>query len=155
MTIRKFENEQATPQRASLHVMRAALEAAGVIFIAENGEGPGVRLRKQSPAQVEAPEAALVEVAQPLATLEEEIPWRPVAEAPFDEWVSLAWIGENRPADAAEFPMVGQVTSEIEGRVWDGREYRPIEWFSHYKPLDKALLDDPRYYKTIAGPTEL
>ncbi|WP_112663503.1 helix-turn-helix transcriptional regulator [Microvirga flavescens] len=25
----------------------AALEAAGVIFIAENGEGPGVRLRKQ------------------------------------------------------------------------------------------------------------
>lgn len=26
----------------------AALEAAGVIFIAENGEGPGVRLKKAS-----------------------------------------------------------------------------------------------------------
>ncbi len=26
--------------------IRAALEAAGVIFVAENGEGPGVRLRK-------------------------------------------------------------------------------------------------------------
>ena len=26
-----------------------ALEAAGVIFIAENGEGPGVRLRKTAP----------------------------------------------------------------------------------------------------------
>lgn len=25
-----------------------ALEAAGVIFVAENGEGPGVRLKKQS-----------------------------------------------------------------------------------------------------------
>ena len=26
--------------------IRAALEAAGVIFVAQNGEGPGVRLRK-------------------------------------------------------------------------------------------------------------
>ncbi len=26
--------------------VRSALEAAGVIFLAENGEGPGVRLRK-------------------------------------------------------------------------------------------------------------
>ncbi|CAH1649897.1 conserved hypothetical protein [Chelatococcus asaccharovorans] len=30
--------------------MRAALETAGVIFIAESGEGPGVRLRKDRPA---------------------------------------------------------------------------------------------------------
>lgn len=28
------------------HAIRAALEAAGVILVAENGEGPGVRLRK-------------------------------------------------------------------------------------------------------------
>jgi hypothetical protein len=28
--------------------VRAALEAAGVEFIAENGGGPGVRLRKES-----------------------------------------------------------------------------------------------------------
>jgi transcriptional regulator with XRE-family HTH domain len=27
--------------------IRAALEAAGVIFVDENGEGPGVRLRKR------------------------------------------------------------------------------------------------------------
>lgn len=46
VTVRKFENEQSVPQRASLDVMRRALEAAGCIFIAENGEGPGVRLRK-------------------------------------------------------------------------------------------------------------
>jgi hypothetical protein len=26
--------------------VRAALESAGVIFVEENGEGPGVRLRK-------------------------------------------------------------------------------------------------------------
>lgn len=30
----------------SIAAIRAALEAAGVIFVAENGEGPGVRLRK-------------------------------------------------------------------------------------------------------------
>ena len=46
VTVRKFENDQATPQRTSLDVMRRAFEAAGVIFIETNGEGPGVRLRK-------------------------------------------------------------------------------------------------------------
>jgi transcriptional regulator with XRE-family HTH domain len=29
--------------------IRAALESAGVIFVEENGEGPGVRLRKGKP----------------------------------------------------------------------------------------------------------
>ncbi|CAO3439389.1 hypothetical protein [Azospirillum argentinense] len=31
----------------NLLAMQHALEAAGVIFIPENGEGPGVRMRKQ------------------------------------------------------------------------------------------------------------
>ena len=31
---------------ATLAAIRAALEAAGVIFIDENGQGPGVRLKK-------------------------------------------------------------------------------------------------------------
>ncbi len=34
---------------ATGEAIRAALEAAGVIFVAENGEGPGVRLRKAKP----------------------------------------------------------------------------------------------------------
>lgn len=33
-------------QPRTLAAIRGALEAAGVIFIDENGEGPGVRLRK-------------------------------------------------------------------------------------------------------------
>jgi hypothetical protein len=37
---------QATPQRASLQVMRQAIETAGVELIAKNGGGAGVRLRK-------------------------------------------------------------------------------------------------------------
>jgi transcriptional regulator with XRE-family HTH domain len=43
VTIRNFENEKSSPQRASLAMMRAALEAAGVEFT--NGARPGVRLR--------------------------------------------------------------------------------------------------------------
>jgi hypothetical protein len=36
----------AAPSSTSVAAIRAALEAAGVDFIAENGGGPGVRLRK-------------------------------------------------------------------------------------------------------------
>jgi transcriptional regulator with XRE-family HTH domain len=47
-TIRRAESREGplgvTPANES--AMRAALESAGVIFVDENGEGPGVRLRK-------------------------------------------------------------------------------------------------------------
>jgi len=35
----------------TIAAIRAALEAAGVIFVEENGEGPGVRLRKNHGAE--------------------------------------------------------------------------------------------------------
>lgn len=47
-TLVDFERGTRTPHPNNLAAIRAALEAAGVIFIDENGEGPGVRLRKQS-----------------------------------------------------------------------------------------------------------
>jgi len=47
-TIRNFESGKSTPQYATLALLRMTLEAAGVIFVPENGEGPGVRLRKAS-----------------------------------------------------------------------------------------------------------
>jgi bifunctional ADP-heptose synthase (sugar kinase/adenylyltransferase) len=37
---------QAAGMLNNVAAVRAALEAAGVIFVEENGEGPGVRLRK-------------------------------------------------------------------------------------------------------------
>ncbi|MFG1282264.1 helix-turn-helix domain-containing protein [Xanthobacter autotrophicus] len=46
-TIRDFETGKRTPIANNLTAIRAALEAAGVIFVAENGEGAGVRLRKE------------------------------------------------------------------------------------------------------------
>lgn len=45
-TIADFEREARQPYDRTLTALRAALEAAGVEFIAENGGGAGVRLRK-------------------------------------------------------------------------------------------------------------
>ena len=51
-TVSRFETGQVTPIAANLTAMQSALEAAGVIFLAE-GEtvdgGPGVRLSKHKP----------------------------------------------------------------------------------------------------------
>lgn len=44
-----FEKGRRTPTVNNLAAIRAALEAAGVEFIPENGGGPGVRLRKTHP----------------------------------------------------------------------------------------------------------
>ena len=50
-TIRNFESGKTAPQNATLAMIRQTLVEAGVIFIAENGEGPGVRLRKNAAAE--------------------------------------------------------------------------------------------------------
>ena len=46
VSIAILERGVRLPQKFDLNRARAALEAAGVIFVEENGEGPGVRLRK-------------------------------------------------------------------------------------------------------------
>jgi len=46
-TVIRFERGEALKER-TVEAIRVALESAGVEFIAENGGGPGVRLRKQS-----------------------------------------------------------------------------------------------------------
>lgn len=45
-TVADFELGNTTSRVRTVAAIRAALEAAGVEFIAENGGGPGVRLRK-------------------------------------------------------------------------------------------------------------
>jgi transcriptional regulator with XRE-family HTH domain len=44
-TLSRIEDGEGTPRASTLSAIRAALEAAGVEFIAENGGGAGVRLR--------------------------------------------------------------------------------------------------------------
>ena len=46
-TIRDFEKGRRLPSINNLAGIRSAFELAGVIFVEENGEGPGVRLRKR------------------------------------------------------------------------------------------------------------
>jgi transcriptional regulator with XRE-family HTH domain len=44
-TVRNFEAGRTVPVANNLEAIRRVLETAGVEFIAENGGGPGVRLR--------------------------------------------------------------------------------------------------------------
>ncbi|WP_400769382.1 transcriptional regulator [Methylosinus sporium] len=50
-TLRRMEASEGPAAGLANNVAAVcrALEAAGVIFVAENGEGPGVRLRKRAP----------------------------------------------------------------------------------------------------------
>ena len=51
VTIRQLEAGSHAPRRATLDVVRRALEAAGVEFIEENGGGPGVRIQNPQHAK--------------------------------------------------------------------------------------------------------
>lgn len=44
-TIADFEGMKRSPYARTLRDVRGALEKAGIVFIAPNGGGPGVRLR--------------------------------------------------------------------------------------------------------------
>ena len=55
-TVRNFETGRSVPISNNLDAMRRALEKAGVIFVEENGEGPGVRLKKQKGGKAGDPE---------------------------------------------------------------------------------------------------
>jgi transcriptional regulator with XRE-family HTH domain len=48
MTISRFESGQRETHPATQTVIQAAFEARGIVFIAENGGGAGVRMRKPS-----------------------------------------------------------------------------------------------------------
>jgi transcriptional regulator with XRE-family HTH domain len=48
MTVKRAEGAGSpAPSDEAVKKIRRALEAAGAIFVEENGEGPGVRLRKK------------------------------------------------------------------------------------------------------------
>jgi len=57
-TITHFERSERSPIPANLRAIKEALEAAGVIFIPSNGEGAGVRLRKEAEVAMAASQGA-------------------------------------------------------------------------------------------------
>ena len=70
-TVRNFEAGRSTPFDNNFAAIRAALEAAGVIFVEENGEGPGVRLRKVAKAPAHALDDQIVEQERKVAEMPE------------------------------------------------------------------------------------
>jgi transcriptional regulator with XRE-family HTH domain len=48
-TIADFETSRRQPHFRTIDALQKAFEAAGVIFVEENGGGPGVRLQKDAP----------------------------------------------------------------------------------------------------------
>jgi transcriptional regulator with XRE-family HTH domain len=69
-TITRIEADSPS-NSSTIAAIRAALEAAGVIFVDENSEGPGVRLRKQ-PETVAALTEKIEELQEVLPTVEPE-----------------------------------------------------------------------------------
>ncbi len=51
--IRRFEAGALEPDHVTTDLLQRAFEGAGIIFIAENGDGPGVRLQKRSATAAE------------------------------------------------------------------------------------------------------
>lgn len=45
--LNNIERGAADPKASTLGAIQKALETEGIIFVGENGEGPGVRLRKR------------------------------------------------------------------------------------------------------------
>lgn len=51
-TLIDFEKGQRVPRESTIAAIRSALEAAGAVFLEENGNGPGVALRKDQDADL-------------------------------------------------------------------------------------------------------
>ena len=79
-TLAEFEAGKRTPYQRTLDDIRKALEGGGVIFVAENDEGPGVRLRKKAPRVNDEP-----------ASTKRYSAWRLNSDrVPVHEWQGLA-----------------------------------------------------------------
>jgi transcriptional regulator with XRE-family HTH domain len=76
-TVRDFEKGRRLPTINNLDAVRRALESAGVEFIAENGGGPGVRLKKRA--------MGVEEISQQIDVLKDKISSIPAPTEPSPE----------------------------------------------------------------------
>ncbi len=76
-TIVGLESDRGSIKQSTMDKVRAALERAGVEFIAENGGGPGVRLKKRA--------KGLEEISQQIDVLGDKISSMPAPTTPSPE----------------------------------------------------------------------
>src|SRR4051794_22983196 len=65
-TIYKFEAQGVAPHKATVAVLKLAFEVAGVRFLPDEGDGPGLRLVRPTQRRAER-KAEAVEKAEPVA----------------------------------------------------------------------------------------
>lgn len=70
-TLYQFENGERAIKRRTQELIRSALEARGVAFIAEDGGGVGVRLRKEGAASRSADPAPAEHASRPVGPEDE------------------------------------------------------------------------------------
>ncbi|MBX5151197.1 helix-turn-helix transcriptional regulator [Rhizobium lentis] len=65
-TIARFEAGKLSPDEQTLRDLKESLEAAGVLFIPENGGGAGVRLARPASASIDTDETQTVQYEEHL-----------------------------------------------------------------------------------------
>ena len=78
------------------------------------------------------------------------IDWQPLETAPLNQNVLLWWVGGSKLPKAPPTCTIGQVSSYEPGRVWNGFDYVPEEWFTHWAPMP----DGPANTADITTPKE-
>lgn len=63
-----------------------------------------------------------------------EVEWQPIETAPLDKMVLLWWVGGKKLPKAPPTVAMGAISSYEGGHVWDGHNYSPVEWFTHWAP---------------------
>lgn len=105
MTISRFENETSNPIPATLTAIQRALEEAGVTFIDEDAEGPGVRLRK---GDIAAP-------TPPFPIFRPELPFGP---GRFGVWVPPGSMAQVRRVVLIQMAATPQVPRDAALEFW-------------------------------------
>jgi len=122
-TIVDFERGARVPRDSTFHAIRTALEAAGVIFVEENGHGPGARLRKGQPEGNNA--MTLIEFLNAVSLYEKTELWSKGIRVP----------GQALPRFG--FTLVGVDRTGFHLMLDDGKMLGSIQWReggAHYDP---------------------
>jgi hypothetical protein len=98
-TVVDYEKSRREVSPDAIDAMRRALEEAGVIFVAENGEGPGVRLRKAGAWKASGGSEMAIEIGD------------------------LVKLREDRPTDTKNVGKIGRIVDPGHPPISSGDRY--------------------------------